>query len=314
MVGLELRYSLVEKLALAVVDVVQWLCHYILLRKTFVLAAVNPFQFVLSRRVIGGKYNRWIVILQEFNLEFLSAKSKKSLVFLELISELPCEEDIVYEESFPDEHLFLISSQDPWYGDIIIYLQTLKFPPTSSKDERQKLHHLSKNYVIIGDTLYRRGVDSILRRCLTLREVESMLNDFHSGACGGHLSRLTTTQKILRASYFWPSIFKDCIEVVKCCHPCQVYTRKMRTHLAPIFPVITVGPFTKWGIDFTTCNPPSTTNHKYIIVVVDYFTKWAEAMPTYKNDSETAALFLFNQIISHFGILREILTDHGSHS
>ena len=62
------------------------------------------------------------MILQEFDLEFMSAKSKKSLVFVELISELPCEEEIVYDESFPDEHLFLISSQDPWYGDLIFYL------------------------------------------------------------------------------------------------------------------------------------------------------------------------------------------------
>jgi len=54
---------------------------------------------------------------------------------VELISELPCEEDIVYEENFPNDHLFIISSKDPWYGDIIIYLQTLKFPPSSSKDE-----------------------------------------------------------------------------------------------------------------------------------------------------------------------------------
>jgi len=63
---------------------------------------------------------------------------------------------------------------------------------------------------------------------------------------------------------------------------------------APIFPVITVGPFTKWGIDYTTCNPPSAKGHKYIIVAVDYFTKWVEAMPTFGNDGETAGLFLFN--------------------
>jgi len=50
------------------------------------------------------------------------AKSKKYLVFAELISELPCEEEIIHEENFPNENLFLISSQDPWYGDIIIYL------------------------------------------------------------------------------------------------------------------------------------------------------------------------------------------------
>eukprot|EP00253_Pinus_taeda_P022868 PITA_22868 len=275
--------------------------------------AVNPFQFVLSRRVIGGKYNRWIVILQEFDLKFLSAKSKKSMVFAKLISELPCGEDTIYEESFPDEHLFLISSLDPWYGDIIVYLQTLKFPSTFSKDERRKLRHLAKYYLIIGDTLYCRGVDSILWCCLTLEEAESVLNDCHNGACGGHLSGLATAQHILRADYFFPLLFKDCVEVVKHCHPCQIYTPKMHTHLAPLFPIVTVVPFTKWGIDFTTCNLPSAANHKYIILAVDYFTKWAEAMPTYKKDSETTVLFLFNQIISRFDIPREIVTDHGSH-
>ena len=80
-----------------------------------------------------------------------------------------------------------------------MYLQTVKFPSTFSKDERRKLRHLAKNYLIIGDDLYRRGVDSILRRCLTLEEAEAVLNDCHSGACGGHLSGLATTQKILRA-------------------------------------------------------------------------------------------------------------------
>eukprot|EP00253_Pinus_taeda_P025502 PITA_25502 len=87
----------------------------------------------------------------------------------------------------------------------------------------------------------------------------------------------------------------------------------MHAHPAPLFLVVTVGPFTKWGIDFTTCNPPSASNHKYIIVAVDYFTKWAEAMPTYKNDSDMAYLFLFNQVISRFSVPREIVTDHGSH-
>lgn len=127
----------------------------------------------------------------------MSAKSKKYLVFAELISEFPCEEEIIYEEIFSDEYLFHISSKNPWYGDIIIYLQTSKFPPSFSKDERRKLHHLAKSYIIIGDTLYRRRVDSILRHCLTLEETESVLNVCHSGACGGHLSRLATAQNIL---------------------------------------------------------------------------------------------------------------------
>eukprot|EP00253_Pinus_taeda_P010464 PITA_10464 len=60
----------------------------------------------------------------------------------------------------------------------------------------------------------------------------------------------------------------------------------MRAHPTPLFPIVTVGPFTKWGIDFTTCHLPSAANHKYIILAIDYFMKWAEAMPTYKNDIE----------------------------
>ena len=135
-------------------------------------------------------------------------------------------------------------------------------------------------------------------RCLTHKEAEIVLNDAHSGACGGHLSRLAIAQKILRAGYFWPTVFKDCVEAVKRCHPCQLYTRKMRSHPTPLFLVVSVGPFMKWGIDYMTCNPASAEGHKYIIVAMDYFMKWAEEIPTFKDDEETAAFFMFNQIIA----------------
>ena len=96
-------------------------------------------------------------------------------------------------------------------------------------------------------------------------------------------------------------------------HPFQLFSRKMHAHPSPLHPVITVGPFAKWGIDFTMCNPPSTTGHHYIIVVMDCFTKWAEAMSTYNNDAKTMALLLFNHIIAWFGIPKSIITDHGTH-
>ena len=129
LIDVEIHYSHVEKLALATVHAVQRLRHYILLRQTLVVAHVNPFQFVLTRRMIGGKYNKWIVIFQEFDIEFISVKLKKSLIFAELISDFPSvKEEEVYEDTFVDEHIFLILTLDPWYGDIIMYLQTLKLP------------------------------------------------------------------------------------------------------------------------------------------------------------------------------------------
>ena len=61
------------------------------------------------------------------------------------------------------------------------------------------------------------------------------------------------------------------------------------------------------------CNPTSAGGNHHIIVAIDYFTKWAEAMPTVKSDGETAAHFVFNQIITRFGISKELVTDHSSH-
>jgi hypothetical protein len=104
---------------------------------------------MLTRRVIGGNISRWIVVLQEFDLHFISTKSKKSLVFPELISELPVESgDLVLEELPIKGDMFLITSSDPWYGDILIYLQTLKCPTFVSRDERRHIRHQAKNYLI----------------------------------------------------------------------------------------------------------------------------------------------------------------------
>jgi hypothetical protein len=123
LVGPELNYCHIEKLAFEEVHVVQQFCHYILLRKTTLIVVVNLFQYVLTRRVIGRKISRWIVILEEFDLDFVSAKSRKSLVFGELISELLVESsDVTPEETLIKGDLFLISSSNSWYGYILVYL------------------------------------------------------------------------------------------------------------------------------------------------------------------------------------------------
>ena len=148
-------------------------------------------------------------------MEFEKSKSKKSLVFAELMHDfLRADTETVAEEPIADESLFLISTLDPWYGDIIVYLQTQTFRPDLSRSDRRKIRFQSQQFKIIGDTLYRRGADSVFRRCLTHEEAERVLNDCHSGACCGHMSGYATAQKILRAGYFWPSLFKDYIIAV----------------------------------------------------------------------------------------------------
>ena len=160
----ETQYSCVQKLALATVIAVQKFRHYILLRTTTVLADQISMYHILTRKVLRGKYSRWIVILQEFDLEFSKATSKKFLVFTELMCDLPCASmESEPSDSFLDEFLFLISTIDPWYGDLIIYLQTQRFQPHLSHDDRRRIRHHAKYYLILNDTLYRHGIDSILQ-------------------------------------------------------------------------------------------------------------------------------------------------------
>lgn len=163
LIGPKLAYSHVEKLALAAVHAVQRLQHYLILRKTTVIAVINPFQYILTRCLIGDKYSRWITILQEFKIKFFLAKAKKSLVCAELISELPrFNKKNEEEQTLTNEHLFRIYSSDPWYGDFLVYLQTLKLPSHLSGDAHRRIPQNSKKYVIIGDTLYNQGIDCIL--------------------------------------------------------------------------------------------------------------------------------------------------------
>jgi hypothetical protein len=126
--GPPLKYKHEEKLSLTVILTVQKLRHYILLRTTKVIADSNPVQYLLSRRQVNGKFARWIIILQEYDLEFLTPTSKKALVLFKLVMALPSDTiNAPVNNDFPDEHLFYITSDDPWYDNLLIYLHTQKF-------------------------------------------------------------------------------------------------------------------------------------------------------------------------------------------
>jgi hypothetical protein len=127
------------------------------------------------------------------------------------------------------------------------------------------------------------------------------------------MSGYATTQNILRDGYFFPSLFKDCITIIHKYHAFQTYNNKIQSHPALVHILVSISPFSKWGIDFMTCHPNSVGGHGYSIVAVDYFTKWAKAMPRFDNTGKNVVLFIFNHIITRFGFPQDIVTDHGSH-
>ena len=131
--------------------------------KTTVISNCNPVMYILTKQLLGGKYSKWIVILHEFDLEFEKSKSKKSLVFPELMCDFPnTETKTVLDHLIIDESLFLINTIDPWYVDISSFISKPKIFGLNSHvhiDEKS-VSNLSNTillvtyFIIVAQTLF----------------------------------------------------------------------------------------------------------------------------------------------------------------
>jgi len=98
------------------------------------------------------------------------------------------------------------------------------------------------------------------------------------GICSTHANGHVMVRKIQRAGYFWMTLEKDCIDYVRKYYKCQVYSDKINSPPAPQFNLTSPWPFTIWGIDvIEPVNPKASNGHRFILMVIDYFTKWVEA-------------------------------------
>ena len=121
----------------------------------------------------------------------------------------------------------------------------------------------------------------------------------------------TTTHKILRAGYYWPTLFPDVFSFVKSCDRCQIFEGKHQLKSLPLKPLHAKGPFHQWGLDFLgEINPHSSGQHRWILVATDYFTKGFEAIPTRKADHNVVIKFLTENIFTKFGCPHKFITDN----
>eukprot|EP00253_Pinus_taeda_P014046 PITA_14046 len=136
------------------------------------------------------------------------------------------------------------------------------------------------------DGLGWRNPKGIVIRCIDKIESKKLISEFHLGFCGGHYAARTTAHKILRAGYYWPSIFSDVNKFVRTCQAYQLFTGKQKLAALPLQPVIVEARFQHWGLDFIgKFHENSSNSYSWILTVTDYFTKWVEAIPA-KNATE----------------------------
>ena len=152
----------------------------------------------------------------------------------------------------------------------------------------------------------------IIRRCVLESEHGRILYECHASPYGGHFAGDKITHKILLSGFYWPTIFKDCFEWVKLCDQCQRMGSISTRHEIPLQGILVVHLFYMWGRDFM--GPfPSSFGNLYILLAVDYVSKWVEVAAYPKNDANTVLGFLKRNILSRFGTPKTIISDGGSH-
>ena len=160
--------------------------------------------------------------------------------------------------------------------------------------------------------LFKVSPDGLIRRCVAGDEANSIMWHCHNSPYGGHHSGERTNAKILQSGFWWPTLFKDCHEFVRHCEKCQRTGNISKRNEMPLNGILEIEPFDCWGIDFMRPFPSSYSN-LYILVCVDYVTKWVEAISCVANDSHTVVNFLKKSIFPTFGTPKVLISDGGKH-
>jgi hypothetical protein len=118
-------------------------------------------------------------------------------------------------------------------------------------------------------------------------------------------------QKTIRAGYYWPTISKDSALLVKHCDKCQRFSRIMKTAPEKLTPLTSLWPFAKWGVDIVGPMPVGKGGRKFLVVAVNYFTKWAEAEALAAITTMNITSFLWKSVVCRFGIPHVFVTKNG---
>ena len=309
------NYSTTEKEMLVIVFACEKFRLYILGSHIIVHTDHAAIKYLMSKKEAKPRRIRWVLLLQEFDQEIKDKRGCDNVIadHLSRVERNKAEEEEArLTENFPDEQLFQLSFQLPWYADIVNCLAFGVVPPEFNYQQKRKLRTDSRYYIWDDPLLFKRGADMIIRRCVPESEQCKIVNECHASTYGGHFSGEGTDHKILQSGFYWPTIFRDCTEWVKLCDRCQNIGNISSINEMPLRGILVVQIFDLWGIDFMGPFPPSFGN-LYILLAVNYVSKWVEAIACPKNDANTIVSFLQNNILNRFGTPRTIISDGGSH-
>ncbi|KAJ9559628.1 hypothetical protein OSB04_004788 [Centaurea solstitialis] len=319
LIDAQINYTTTEKELLAVVFAFDRFRSYLIGAKVIVHTDHSAIKYLMSKADAKPRLIRWVLLLQEFDLEIVDRKGTENQVadhLSRIEGKVSSGGNHEIKEIFPDEQILAIrhfqEETTPWYADLANYLASGLKPYDFKTQQFKRFLHESKQYIWDDPHLFKMGADQILRRCVPDWEQHSILQECHASPYGGHFGGQRTAAKILQSGFFWPTIFKDSFEFVKKCDRCQRTGNVSQRNEMSLNNILEVELFDVWGIDFMEPFPMSLHN-QYILVAVDYVSKWVEAIACPRNDTKTVINFLHKNIFVRFGTPRALISDEGTH-
>ncbi|GJW08781.1 reverse transcriptase domain-containing protein [Tanacetum coccineum] len=312
----QIHYTTTEKEMLAVVYAFEKFRPYLVLSKSIVYTDHSALKYLLSKQDAKPRLLRWVLLLQEFDIIIRDKKGSENLA-ADHLSRLENPHKDVLEnkdinENFPLETLGVISSgSTPWFADFANFHAGNFIIKGMSSQQKKKFFKDVKHYFWDDPYLFRICADQIIRRCVHGQEAFDILKACHEGPTGGHHGANLTAKKVFDAGFFWPTIYRDAHAMIKSCDTCQHQGKISQRDEMPQNAIQVCEIFDVWGIDFM--GPfPSSRGNKYILVAVDYLSKWVEAKALPTNDARVVVKIL-KSLFARFGTPRAIISDRGTH-
>jgi hypothetical protein len=200
-----------------------------------------------------------------------------------------------------------IHSED-WRTEIISFLQGNCLLDDEAYNKRKEAR--TRPYVIIEGELYKHGVCSPLLKCLSRTEGIELMKEIHAGLCGSHIGSRPLLGKVFRQGFYWPKVASDATDLVQKCENFQKCARDQKQPSSLTQLIQPTWPLQRWGLDLLGPLPPTQGNLRYVVVAVEYFSKWIEVKPLATITSVTIQKFFWQNIVCRFGVPRAITVDN----
>ncbi|GJU74210.1 reverse transcriptase domain-containing protein [Tanacetum coccineum] len=198
---------------------------------------------------------------------------------------------------------------DTWMTPIYKYLAEETLPADMKK--ARAIKRKSWRFTIINGILYKKSFLGPWLRCVGPLQANYVLREIHEGSCSMHAGTRSVVAKALRTGYYWPTMHRDARTLIRACQDCQVHKPILRNPQQKLTPITSPWPFYKWGIDIAGPFPEGPGKVKFLIVAMDYFTKWIEAKPVATITGNQIKKFVWDNIVCRFGLPGEIISDNG---